>query len=362
MFAKRFWRFISIALCLALVFSACAPAPAEEAAPVEDVTPAEDAAPAEDDEPEEEVSAEPLKVAVLLPGPIADGGWNMLAYEGVLALQDDPDFEVAYTESLPQADMPPTTRGYADDGYDLIVGHGFQFVSSFLEIAPEYPDTYFFATSTVSADEDVPPNLMFIDVQAHFGGYMVGALAALVSETGTVGIVGGGDNPIQRSIAHAFTQGAEETVPGTTGLMVITGDYNDAARGREAALTMIGNGADVIFHWANVTGLGAIMACVESGVGAIGVYSDQSSMHYGTFVSSLTMDLEWIVTSVAHAVRDGNFEGGGNWAPSFDDMYKFKIGDALYNSSWVSDDAAATMEQVISDIHSGDIVVDVILD
>lgn len=340
-------RIIVLLLSLAVVLAGCAPA----ATPTPQViTKVVTATPRP-----QPTEAPKTKVAILLPGPIADGGWNMQAFESVGRLREE-GFDVAYVESLPVADMPMTARGYAEDGYDYVAGHGFQFVSSFMELAPDYPDTHFYVTSTAPQGETIPPNLKFVNPGYHMGGYLAGVLASLVSESHVVGIVGGADNPVQRSLANAFVQGAEDAVPGSTGLKVITGDYNDAARGREAALTMIGNGADVIMHWANVTGFGAIGAVVESGKTMIGVYSDQSTMSYNNFASSVTMDLGFLIEEGARETRDGTFQGG-EWHPDFERVYKFKQGSARFNPNKVSPEMEAKIDEIMADVLSGDIEV-----
>jgi basic membrane protein A len=286
----------------------------------------------------------------------------MLAYEGVKSLGEEGDFEVTYLENVLQEDIPATAEKSAQEGYDLIIGHGFQFVASFMEIAPEYPDSLFFVSSLAPPGEVIPQNLQFVDLQWHYGGYLAGALAALVSDSHVVGIVGGADNPVQRSIANAFIQGAEETVPGTKGLAVITGDYNDAAKGREAALNLIDEGADVIMHWANITGLGAIVAAVELDKIVIGVYSDQTSMAWDHFASSMTVDLAYMIITKAHEVRDGTFQGGGVWAPSFDRVFKFKAGTGQFNSDIVSDRISTRIDEITQRILDGDILVRIVYD
>ena len=81
-----------------------------------------------------------------------------------------------------------------------------------------------------------------------------------------VGFIGGDDDPNQQRMKKAFIAGAQRTVPGIRALAIITGDYDNAAKGREAASILIGNGADVIWHAADVTGLGAIQGAVAANV------------------------------------------------------------------------------------------------
>lgn len=335
---------LGLLLTLTMVLAGCGPT--EPPAPEETEEPTE--------EPTEEASVD-VSVALLMPGTISDGGWNGLAYEGLQQLAEE-GFDVAYTENVPQADIPAVARGYADDGYDLIFGNGWQFGTAFMEVAAEYPDISFFVNAT-APPEGVPSNLQFVDPSPHLAAYMTGALAALVSESNVVGFVGGGDNPVQRAIGNAFVQGAEETVEGTTALQVITGDYNDASRGREAALTMIGNGADVLWHAADITGLGVIAAAVDSDAIAIGCYSDQTSIWYPSFATSVTEDLAYMVYSRGHTVADGTFEGGGDWTPPFTDIWKFSAGGSRFNTEIVSEETIAQIDEIIEQLENGTIEV-----
>src|SRR5471032_2846512 len=268
-------------------------------------------------------AGETIKVALLLPGSVADGGWSQLAYQGLQNLKSQ-GFSVASSESVPQAQMEQVIRGYADDGYNLIIGHSFEYGSAFNEIGPEYPDTYFFAT-TFKPSEKAPNNVEFVDLAYLSAAYGAGALAALISEKGkAVGYVGGGDNPTQQGMMRAFIAGAEQTRPGIKGLGIVTGDYDNAAKGREAASTLVGNGADVIWHAADVTGLGAIQGAVAGKAKVLGCYSDQTSLAPHSMATSFEMNLEGMVQAVAHATANHTFVGGAEWKPAVDWMWLLK--------------------------------------
>jgi len=255
-------------------------------------------------------------------------------------------FDVAYTEKLGQADIPAATRGYAEQGYELIFGHGFEFATAFFELAPEYPETSFFVATTPPEGE-LPANLQFYKAPHEYMAYMAGALAALISESHVVGFVGGADDPPNCHYSVAFTAGAEDTVPGTKALHVITGDYDDAARGREAAMTMIGNGADVIWHGANIAGLGAIAAVIESDKIAIGCYSDQSPILFSSFASSILLDATNLVYSRGKEFCAGSFEGGATWVPRFDEVTRYAFGEGAFNPDVVPADVIEKIENEI---------------
>jgi basic membrane protein A and related proteins len=297
-------------------------------------------------------AADVFRVAMVLPGSIADGGWNQQAYEGLKELGDMPGFKVAYTENVKQSDIPQVVHGYADDGYDLIIGHGFQFGSLFQEIGGDYPKQKFFAT-TYAPQGAVPPNVMYLDARYFDVGYCLGALAALMSEKKAVGLVGGGDNPTQQNMMRVFKAGAEATSPGIKAFAVVTGDYNDAAKGRETALTMIGNGADVISHTADLTGIGAIKGAAEAKVKVIGAFSDQSDLAPDLIATSLANNNLGIVVKVAEMSKDGTFEGGKEWKPDLSFAWGMKYGDKDHNDKVISADTWAKFLAIWNDVASG---------
>lgn len=271
-------------------------------------------------------AARPTQVALLLSGSINDGGWAQLAHQGIAALQRDPGFKAVFVENVSQAQIPQTARGYADDGYDLVIGHGYEYGSPLLEIAPEYPQTRFFVSSFIPQPE-VPANIQYADLAYFDAAYCAGALAALISPAGkAVGFVGGGDNPTQQRMLKAFGLGAERTVPGIRGVGIVTGDYANAAKGRQAAATLIGNGVDVIWHAANETGLGALQAAAAARVKALGCYADQTAVAPEVIGSSFQMELGPMVRTVAASVAGSSFLGGQEWRPTVAEMWSLRAG------------------------------------
>jgi basic membrane protein A and related proteins len=295
-----------------------------------------------------------FRVAMVLPGSIADGGWNQQAYEGLKQLEKTPGYKVAYTENVKQSDIPQVVRGYADDGYDLVIGHGFQFGSLFQEIGGDYAKQKFFAT-TYAPQGKIPPNVMYLDARYYDVGYCIGVLAALMSEKKAVGLVGGGDNPTQQNMAKVFKAGAQATVPGITAFAIVTGDYNDAAKGRETALAMIGNGADVISHTADLTGIGAIKGAAEAKVKVIGAFSDQTELAPGLMGTSIANNNLGIVVKVAEMAKDGGFEGGKEWKPDLSFAWGMHYKDKDHNDKVIPDATWAKFKTIWADVAAGKI-------
>ena len=238
----------------------------------------------------------------------------------------------------------------------LIVGHGFQFGSLFAEIGPDYPKQKFFATTTAPGGAKAPDNVLYLDSRFAEVSYGAGALAALMSTKKGVGVVGGGDNPTQQAMVKAFKAGAVATVPGTQAAGIITGDYNDAAKGREAANTLIGNGADVIWHIADLTGIGAIQGAVaKKGVKVLGSNADQLALAPDAMGTSFSANNAGIVVAVAQMVADGSFKGGGAWAPSIEFLWLTVAGGAPYNAKVIDEKTWGAFQKIWKDLAGGKI-------
>lgn len=295
--------------------------------------------------------AAPLKVALVLTGSITDGGWNQQAYEGLQRVKAGAA-SVAFTENVKQSDIPQVVRGYADDGYDLVIGHGFQFGSLFMEMGGEFPKQKFFAT-TFAPSGAVPGNVMFVNYRPYDVAYGMGALAALLSAKGGVGLVGGGDNPTQQSMSKLFKVGALATVPGIKAFAVVTGDYNDAAKGRETALAMIGNGADVITHTADLTGIGAIKGAAQAGAMVVGAFSDQTTLAPDRMATSMVNDNARVVEMVSAMASDGTFQGGKEWTPDINAVWYPRYRADDHNAQLVPAATWTRFQAIWADVAAG---------
>ncbi len=302
----------------------------------------------------------PTRVVLLLTGVINDGGWGQLAYEGIERLRADPRFYATYAEDITLAQVQQVARGYSDDGFDLILGHGFEFSSALLDVAPDYPGQNYFVTAFKPAHA-IPRNIMFVNMGYFEAAYGAGALAALISsKRQAVGFVGGADDPNQHRMKQAFIAGAQRTVPGIRGLGIITGDYDNAAKGREAASTLIGNGCDVLWHAADVTGLGVIQGVAQSApsanIKALGCYSDQTALAPNHMAASFEMNLAGMVTTAADAVAKHQYLGGTEWRPNVSAMWLLRAGPHCdHNPSLVSAPAWSAFQQVWADLAQGKI-------
>ncbi len=116
---------------------------------------------------------------------------------------------------------------------------------------------------------------------------------------------------------------------------------------------------DVIWHAADVTGLGAIQGAVAANIKIMGCYSDQTALAPNNMATSFELNLGGMVETVAQKVASHTFSGGSEWQPPVNQMWLLKCGaNGDYNPRLISADQWNTFQKVWSDIASHKIAVD----
>ncbi len=350
---KKNRRILPILLCGAMavsVMTGCKAKTEETAKAAEGAKTGQSEAAGTEGTGEKAPAGEVSKIAILLPGFITDKSWNQGAYEGLKELESQ-GYGIAYTEDVQAADMESTFRSYCEEDYDFVIGHGVQYGDACVRVAEDYPEKYFFITGNPPEGEETPGNIAFYDYKEYEGAYVCGVLAAVQSESGVIGYIGGGDNTTQASDKNAFVEGAKAARPDVELKTVITGTFNDSSKGKETALAMIEQGVDVILQTCDETGLGAFEACEENGVFCIGYTSDQASLVKDDLcLTSLMVSIPTMITSQIDIIKSGEFGGLEN--PG---LKEGVISIAPYSSK-VTKEAAAAADQAREKIISGEIV------
>lgn len=345
---KKSKQVVSLLLCAAMaasVITGCG-SKAEETTKAAEAEKTE----AVQEQGEKAAAGEVSKIAILLPGFITDKSWNQGAYEGLKELESQ-GYGIAYTEDVQAADMESTFRSYCEEDYDFVIGHGVQYGDACVRVAEDYPEKYFFITGNPPEGEEAPSNIAFYDYKEYEGAYVCGVLAAVQSQSGVIGYIGGGDNSTQASDKNAFVEGAKAARPDVEVKTVITGTFNDSSKGKETALAMIEQGVDVILQTCDETGLGAFEACEEKGVFCIGYTSDQASLVKDDLcLTSLMVSIPTMITSQIDIINAGTFGGLEN--PG---LKEGVISIAPYSSK-ATDEAKAAADEAKEKIISGEIV------
>lgn len=262
-------------------------------------------APSSSGEPAPKTAAESdFKVALITPGPVSDAGWNAMAFDGLKAIELDLGATVNNQEAT-GAKIKDAMRSYAQQGYKLVFGHGFEYNEPAVEVAADFPETVFVSSSGAKTAANAGAFRFYLEQ----GFYLAGMTAGLMSKSGTVAMIGGDDVPSIRSTFDAFRAGAEAAKPGIKVIEAFTGSGQDVAKAKQATLTAIGQGADFVIHQANAAAQGVFDACKEKNVMAFGANLDQNANASGAVVASAVINAKPAFLKLAKSVKEGTFKG-----------------------------------------------------
>lgn len=291
---------LAMAMMVTVLFTGCGnKAPASSAAPSTSTESGSgsEATPAE----------EPLKIAVILPGKKDDLSFNQAMYDSMRAVENTYGEKIAVTyveEVYEVTDIEPALMDYAAQGYDLIFGHGFQFMEPIVKVAKLYPDVAF----SLGMGYKTEDNSCVYDVHLDAGGYMMGVLAATLTKTGKVGIVGGADVAEIHRGHEAFKYGVKQTNPDVEVQEIYTGDFTRIDLAKEAASSIYDAGADIIWHSGDGVGIGVVTAAAEKNKMVLGNLMDQTALAPENVVSGVIYGFEKVISDIIDDVVDGSFK------------------------------------------------------
>jgi len=296
-------------------------------------------------------------------GGKSDKSFNQMAFETALRVKDELGWEMVEFESANDTQIEQGMRKVADRGATLIVAMGFAQADAVASVAPDYPEIKFVAVD-VCWLEDTAKNIYQACYKEHEGGFLVGMLAAMKSESGKIGFVGGMDIPLIRKFQGGYHQGAEYVNPDIEVVASYAGTTNEAwgdpVKGAELAKAHIDGGADVVYHAAGYTGTGVLKAASDAGVYGIGVDMNQNWMHPGSVLSSMLKRLDLTIFDQAEKVAAGTFKSDLVVLGLDESAVGYAgVGYAMdeHNADIVSADMISKVEAARADIISGAIIV-----
>jgi basic membrane protein A len=245
-------------------------------------------------------------------------------------------------------DAAAAIRGYAEDGVDLVLAHGSQYGGSLQEIAPDFPDTAL-AWGTAADTFDLP-NVFSYEAASDEGGYVMGVMAAALSESGIIGVVG----PIEVGDAKLYVDGfgvgvlAED--PGATVNINYIGSFSDVALASEAAQSHLAAGADILTGTAQMV-VGAIGVASQNGLPWFGTQANQTSLAPDIVVASQVYHWEVVLREIIANIEGGTVGG---------EIYEINLANGglviEFNDGFdLSDDVRAKADAAIDGIKSGSI-------
>ncbi|MFN2235252.1 MAG: BMP family ABC transporter substrate-binding protein [Anaerolineales bacterium] len=340
-------------LVFVLLLAACGGGTTEEPA-VEEPAVEE---PAAEEPAAEEPAAEPeqFRVAVVMPSAITDLAFSQSMYDSLIAVQDTmggPDaMEIVYSENMFVVDdAAAAIRDYASQGFDLIIAHGSQYGSSLQEIAPDFLETSFAWGTTL--DTFGMPNIFAYEAAADQGGYVNGVMAAELSQSGVIGVVGPIETGDAKLYVDGFVAGAKATNPDVEVNVNWIGSFSDVALAAEAANTHIAAGADILAGTAQMV-VGAIGVAEENGALWFGTQANQNSLAPDIVVANQVYHWEGILQDMIDLIKSGTYGGKS---------YQITLangGEVIeYNPDYaLADDVKASAEEVVAGIIDGSITV-----
>ncbi|PSQ19767.1 BMP family ABC transporter substrate-binding protein [Halobacteriales archaeon QS_8_65_32] len=258
-------------------------------------------------------------------GGLGDKSFNDAANRGVQRAAEELGIEFTQAQPSSESEFATFQRRFAQSqnpAYDLICAIGFLQKGAVEENAANFSDQNFMIVDeTVDAS-----NVASYAFKEEQGSFQVGHLAGLMTtrqfsagggettpDQPQVGFVGGVDSPLIRKFQAGYEAGVNYANENAEVAVAYVGSFSDPAGGREAAISMYDNGADVVYHSSGATGAGVFQAAQQNGRYAIGVDSDQSATEpnfANVILASMVKRVERAVfTSIENVVND-SFSGG----------------------------------------------------
>jgi basic membrane protein A len=299
-----------------------------------------------------------------------DRSFNAAAWEGVKRAERELPICLYDVEPGNPTSIEPAMRAFAEKNFDLIIGVGFAQGPIMQKVAEDYPNIKFGIVDGVIFEKDgktPKTNVASLVFREHEGSFLVGMIAAAKSKSGVLGFVGGMDIPLIHRFETGFEEGARSVNPNIKVIDNYVGvtdaAWNNPGKGKELALSQIGQGADVIFTAAGNSGLGAFDAVEQFGRNAageankfvIGVDSNQNGVKPGFVLTSMVKRVDNAVYDAVREVLDGQFKGGFHTFGLDKDGVAYSMD--RHNQNLIPEDILKRVEEAKGKIVGGEIKV-----
>ncbi len=256
-------------------------------------------------------------------GGLGDKSFNDLSWAGLEKAKTDLGIETKVLSSKSIADYETNLTNLASAGFSPVFAVGFLMTDAVSKIASTTPDTNFGGIDIFFTNP--PKNVVGLNFKEQEAGYLAGIVAGLATKASfdprlnaqnVIGFVGGMPIPPVQRYEAGFVAGAKSVNPTVKVISLYAGKFDDQAKGKELGLSLISQGADVVFAAAGQTGIGTFTACQQSKKALfIGVDTDQflTLTNPGdTILTSAVKRIDNAVFSVVKKAKDGAFPGGQN--------------------------------------------------
>jgi len=257
------------------------------------------------------------KVVYLINGALGDNAFYDSGQAGMDKIAEQYGVETRTIETNFDAGQYEPALQAAVDYADVIFVISYGFEDQLKEYADKYPDKVFVNIDTVvQNDQNTITSVDFIEEES---AYLAGVVAAMTTEDTSIpninadkviGAVGGDVDPVVDAFIFAYTNGAHSIDPAINVETKYLGDWEDTAKGKQAALQLYDQGADIVFQIAAAAGMGVLQAAGERGLYAIGVDTNQNDIVPGAVVASDIKDVGRAIQEVFATIEDGTYQPG----------------------------------------------------
>ena len=250
-------------------------------------------------------SSEKFKVAMVLPGIITDRAWNQIGYEGLKLVEQQLEAEIAYMERVGQAEQAEALSDFARRGYNLVYAHGGQFDAAIEQVASQFPNTFFIGVNGAVAGKNMA-SLRIDHLQA---SYLCGIIGASMTKTKRMAYLTAQSFQATDEELRGFELGAKSVDPEIKISASYTGDWNDAAKAKEATLALISAGADVIYQWLDNASPAVLQTASEKKVYAFGNTIDQLDIAPDAVLTTPVKRIDLAIAYLASLAVEQQLEG-----------------------------------------------------
>lgn len=271
-------------------------------------------------------------MALLTSGPVSDAGWYAGAYEGLMAIRDSLGARVSHQQTRTPAEFDEAFVELGSAGYDLVFAHGFEYQDAAVRASSRFPRM----TIVVSGGGRVAAGVIPLIFQLEQGSYLAGMAAGGMTRTGTVGMVGGVAIPPAVGTFRAFEAGAKAVNPSVTVLETFTGNWDDVAAAKEAAVAQLRRGADILIHNVDAGSFGVFQAVREATTSqapryAMGMNRDQNDVAPDVILGSAVIRIPEAFLTVARKLVSGDLPAEPFYVGEAQDVIDFVPNPALVN-------------------------------
>ena len=308
-------------------------------------------------EPPGEMDTTPLRVTMIYPSDCVGSAAYCDAFHiGVRTAEGA--LGITLTEVNGIENDPVATKIFMRDAAqnsDLVLTAGYQMGNVLARVAPEFPEVKFAIFDVVL---DIP-NVASVNYKSNEGSFLVGAIAALKSESNKIGYIGGADVPLLQEFEAGYVAGIQTVNPDTEVTIAYisknASGFGQPERAKELALAQYANGVDVIYTAAGGSGQGVLEAAQEQQQFIIWVDANGNHLAPGLVLTSMTKEIPTSVQRIIRETAEGRFVAGVRYFGLEDGGVSYAVDE--HNRSLLSDDIVATIESLKAKIIAGEIVV-----